>query len=263
MRDKEARMPEALITGGSEGIGFALAECFARDGIDLILVARNEEKLNRARNYLEERYSVKTAVFSRDLSLAGAAGKLFAEVADRDIRYVINNAGFGTAGSVCDIPAERDERMITVNDISLTVLTKLFAAKMSRENGGVIMNIASTGAFLPGPYIASYYASKAYVLSYTKAAAEELRGSGVHVCCLCPGPVQTEFYAASGQSVPSFVMSAEACADYAYRKMKTGKTVIIPGLINRIMRFVPEPIAVRYVMAAKRRQVKTKEKRQL
>lgn len=207
-------MPEALITGGSEGIGFALAECFARDGIDLILVARNEEKLNRARNYLEERYSVKTAVFSRDLSLAGAAGKLF-------------------------------------------------AAKMSRENGGVIMNVASTGAFLPGPYIASYYASKAYVLSYTKAAAEELRGSGVHVCCLCPGPVQTEFYAASGQSVPSFVMSAEACADYAYRQMKTGKTVIIPGLVNRIMRFVPEPIAVRYVMAAKRRQVKTKEKRQL
>ncbi|MBR3363752.1 MAG: SDR family oxidoreductase [Solobacterium sp.] len=247
-------MTLALITGGSEGIGLELAKCFARDGTDLILTARDMEKLQKAKQLLEDTFAVDVTVIGKDLSLPHSAAELYEELKHRKIDYVINNAGLGTADAAWRIPPEQDEAMINVNITAVTVLTSLFLRDMLERNSGTIMNVASTGAFLPGPYIASYYASKAYVLRYTEAVAEEVRGSGVHVCCLCPGPAATSFYRKSRQSIPAFAMKAEDCAVYAYEKMKSGQTVIIPGMINRLSRLVPKKPAMYFVKKMKKKK---------
>ena len=247
-------MTLALITGGSEGIGLELAKCFASDGTDLILTARDMEKLNQAKQLLEKTYAVHVTVISKDLSQPHAARELYEQLKDRNIDYVINNAGCGTADAAWRIPPEQDEAMIHVNITAVTVLTSLFLNDMLARNSGTIMNVASTGAFLPGPYIASYYASKAYVLRYTEAVAEEVRGSGVHVCCLCPGPAATSFYRKSRQKVPSFAMQAADCAAYAYAKMKSDQTVIVPGMTNRLLRLVPKKQAMYFVGKLKKKK---------
>ena len=251
-------MSHVLITGGSEGIGFELSKCFAEDGCDLIIAGRNAEKLQKAASCLEEQYHVHVRQIVIDLSLPQAAEKLYEEVSDTEISVLINNAGMGTAGEAWQISAEEDEKLIALNITALTVLTKLFLKDMLARNRGTIMNVASTGAFLPGPYIASYYASKAYVLSYTQALAEEVKNTGVHVCCLCPGPVSTGFYRKSGQKAPGGAMNAERCARYACRMMKEGKTVIIPGLLNRIAVKAPKGIAMRFVGRMKKRNLRKK-----
>lgn len=247
-------MTLALITGGSEGIGLELAKCFASDGTDLILTARDMEKLNQAKQLLEKTYAVHVTVISKDLSQPHAARELYEQLKYRNIDYVINNAGCGTADASWRIPPEQDEAMIHVNITAVTVLTSLFLNDMLVRNSGTIMNVASTGAFLPGPYIASYYASKAYVLRYTEAVAEEVRGSGVHVCCLCPGPAATSFYRKSRQKVPFFAMQAADCAAYAYAKMKSGQTVIVPGMTNRLLRLVPKKQAMYFVGKLKKKK---------
>ena len=247
-------MTLALITGGSEGIGLELAKCFASDGTDLILTARDMEKLNQAKQLLEKTYAVHVTVISKDLSQPHAARELYEQLKYRNIDYVINNAGCGTADASWRIPPEQDEAMIHVNITAVTVLTSLFLNDMLARNSGTIMNVASTGAFLPGPYIASYYASKAYVLRYTEAVAEEVRGSGVHVCCLCPGPAATSFYRKSRQKVPFFAMKAADCAAYAYAKMKSGQKVIVPGMINQLPRLVPKKPAMYFVGKLKKKK---------
>ncbi len=252
-------MSHVLITGGSEGIGLELAKCFARDGYDLIIAGRDEKKLQNAASVLEKQYHVSVRTAAVDLSEPQAAEKLHEAVSDMEISVLINNAGMGTAGKSWQIPAAEDERLIAVNITALTVLTKLFLKDMLERNRGVIMNVASTGAFLPGPYIASYYASKAYVLSYTQALAEEVKGTDVHVCCLCPGPVHTGFYRKSGQKMPAYVMDADKCASFAYRMMKKGKTVIIPGVLSRLAAKVPKGIGMRFVARTKERNLIKKD----
>ena len=245
-------MAKALITGGCEGIGFELAKCFAEDGIDVILTARDADKLRTAAAYLTSKYSVSVQTVIKDLAASGAPQELYEEVKDEDVQYLVNNAGMGTKGKSWEIPAEEDEKLISLNDTAVTILTKLFLKDMLKKDAGTIMNVSSTGAFQPGPYIASYYASKAYVYSYTLAVAEEVMDTSVHVCCLCPGPVSTGFYEKSGQKIPAIAMPADRCAAYAYEKMKQKKTVIIPGAANKLARMIPDAIAVKYVKNMKK-----------
>ena len=252
-------MAYALITGGSQELGFELAKCFADDGIDLILCARNQDRLNTAAAYLKEKYGVDVKTVAIDLSEKDAAERLHEECGDKKISHLVNNAGIGFLGEARRIPKEKDEQLIALNITALTGLTKLFLSDMLAAGSGTILNVASTGAFVPGPYIASYYASKAYVLSYTEALAQETAGSSVKVCCLCPGPVRTSFYGKSGQTVPFYAMDAEKCARYAYRKMKEGETLIIPGVLNRLSRHLPAGLSARFVGKMKSGQLKDKK----
>ena len=174
---------------------------------------------------------------------------------------VFHLAGQANVGKSWEIPLEAEETMVRLNDETLMSLTKLFLNDFIARGEGTIVNVASTGAFQPGPYIAGYYASKAFVLNYTKALAEETRGTGVHVCCLCPGPVDTHFYMKSGGKKPRFVMSAEKTARIAYEKIQKGKTVIVPGLINNLVRVLPLSMRIAYVKKTKLKNLNRKTKR--
>jgi len=244
-------MKTVLITGGSEGIGYALAELFVRDGYDVILAARNMMKLLHARERLQEISKVaRIDVISIDLSVSGSAMRLYQQVRDRKIDVLVNNAGSGLTGRSWKLPIETEEQMIGLNDTALVSLTKLCLRDMTARKEGVILNVASTGAFQPGPYIAGYYASKAFVLSYSRAVREEAKPYGVSVSCLCPGPVDTGFYGKSGGKKPAYIMSPEKCAAYAYQRMGK-KAVIVPGLLNRMLMIVPESWKMKAVMRMK------------
>ena len=245
-------MKTVLITGGSEGIGYELARLFAADGASLILCARNMMRLQEARTSLQNTFHVPVTLIAADLSLPGAAAKLYEKVKNGRVDVLVCCAGTGYTGDLISQKPEDLEKMILVNDNAAAVLTSLFLKDMCAERKGLILNVASTGAFQPGPYIAAYYASKSFILSFTKAAAREAALYGVKVSCLCPGPVDTAFYRKEGLKTPRFAMSASKCAAYAYRHMGK-KTVIIPGLLNRIVRFLPESWRTSYVMKQKKR----------
>ncbi len=244
-------MKKVLITGGSEGIGFAFAQQYAKQGDTLFLVARDQTKLEHAKQTLQEQYAVPVEIFSVDLSLPQSAENIFASFASQEIDVLINNAGVGRTGEALTIPNDEDEKLIQVNVTSLMVLTKCFAAQMKKRGSGMILNVASTGAFQPGPYQASYYASKAFVLSYTRALKEELKGSGVSVYCLCPGPTDTAFYEKSSGVMSRYHMSAEDCAVYAMEHMHT-KTVLIPGWLNRFLFYAPVPWKIHWLAKYKK-----------
>lgn len=247
-------MKRVLITGGSEGIGLELAKCFAGDGYSIVLNGRNEEKLSAAKKMLEETYHIPAEVIPMDLSSVGSAAKLYALAGDVDV--LVNNAGCGYAGRTWQLDVEKEEAMAVVNDVSLMTLSRLFLRDHIQKKDGILLNVSSTGAFQPGPYIASYYASKSFVLSYTRAIAQEVREYGVHVHCLCPGPVHTSFYEKSGGHHPSSAMRAEDVAVYAYRRLGKRKVVIVPGFSNRLMRILPEMLKMHAVGAMKKRHMK-------
>ena len=242
-------MEKVLITGGSEGIGFALAQAYARQGASLFLVARDMAKLQKAQQ--EMKAAVPVRIVSCDLSEAGVGQKLFDLLKAENIDTVINNAGCGQAGAAVEIPVEKDEKMLYLNCTSLMTLTKLFASQMKQRRSGMIVNVASTGAFQPGPYIASYYASKAFVLSYTRALREELKDTGVKVCCLCPGPVDTAFYSKSGNVMSRFHISPEACAAF-FMKHKEKQAVIVPGFLNRLVLIIPASLKMKWIEQTKK-----------
>lgn len=228
-------MPQtALITGASSGIGLALARILAQNKVELILVARESERLRQAAAGLHAR------VIARDLGDAQAARAIYDELESTPIDYLINNAGFGLGGpfSATDRGTELD--MIQVNVTTLVDLTKFFLPSMLARKSGRIMNVASTAAFQPGPLMAIYYASKAFVLSFTEAIAEELNGSGVTVTALCPGPTASDFQRRAGlDHVKLFKnkalsMSSEEVAEAGYRGMMRGKVVVIPGIMNKL-----------------------------
>ena len=250
-------MAEVLITGGSEGIGFELAKCFAEDGYDVILAARSMVKLFDAKNELQQQYQVHVDIISIDLSVPGAAEELYEKVKGRNIDALVNNAGSGYTGISWQQDIEAAEKMITLNNTALMSMTLLMLRDFTAKGSGTILNVASTGAFQPGAYIAGYYAAKAFVLHFTEAVAEEAEPYGVQVCCVCPGPVDTDFYRKSGVSKPKFAMSAEKTARETYRKMKKGMTVIIPGASNRLVTHLPKGIRKGYV---KRSKIKVLEK---
>ena len=240
-----------LITGGSEGIGFALAKCFARDGYEIVLNGRNEEKLNRAKEILEREYSVSVQLIPMDLSVKGSAEELYHKAVPLDV--LVNNAGCGYAGRVWDGDPDAEEDMVVLNDVSLMTLSRLFLKDHARTHDGILLNTASTGAFQPGPYIASYYASKSFVVSFTEAAAYEAKKYGVKVHCLCPGPVDTAFYEKSKGHHPRNAMSVSKCAEYAYRRMGRRKVILIPGISDRLMKYLPAKLKMHAVGMLKRR----------
>jgi short-subunit dehydrogenase len=231
-------MKKVLITGGSEGIGLAFSEAYAKQGCELFLCARRMDHLQKAKEELQDKYSASVHIYAMDLSEDGASEELYRQLKEEHIDILINNAGCGYAGAAVSIDLDKEEAMLHLNMIALTVLTKLFASQMAERGAGIIMNVASTGAFQPGPYIASYYASKAFVLSYTRALQEEIKRTGVQVYCLCPGPIDTDFYEKSGGRMSSYHMSAQDCVRYALRHMRSS-CILIPGFLNRLLYYLP------------------------
>ena len=178
----------ALVTGASSGIGWELAKLFAADKSNLVLVARSREKLHELAADLREAHGVEVRVVAMDLADPNSPPAIFGLLAAEGVTVdvLVNNAGFGAVGSVADLPLERQMEMIQVNLTALTHLTRLFLPGMIQRRSGGILNVASTAAFQPGPYMAVYYATKAYVLSFTEAVAEEVLGTGIRVTCLAP-----------------------------------------------------------------------------
>lgn len=232
----------ALVTGGSGGIGLELAKVLARNGFDLVLVARNRDTLEAAAGQLEGKFDVKAHVFAADLTRTDAPEAIFDFLQNENIpiEVLVNNAGFGLGGEFADTKLQRELEMIQVNIAALTHLTKLFLPPMIKRKSGRVLNVASTAAFQPGPLMAVYYATKAYVLSFSEALSEELRNSGVTVTALCPGPTQTDFAdtAEVGNSrlFNTFgIADAADVAQYGFDAMMHGKRLAIPGIKNKII----------------------------
>ena len=247
-------MKYVLITGGSSGIGFSLAKKFASDGYGLILVSSNQEKLTRAKEQLQSSYNVSVLNFAMNLAQRGAAESLYEAVrnAGIEVSVLINNAGIGVLGATEQIPIKRDEELLELNMITPVTLTKLFLADMYRVGEGRILNVCSTGAFQPGPYTATYYASKSFLLSYTKAVRYEAKEKGVIICALCPGTTDTGFFERADGVTPKGAMSSDKVADYAYKQFMRGKEVIIPGLSYRLMKLFPERLKMIAVALVKK-----------
>lgn len=234
----------ALITGASGGIGYEFAKLLAQDCSTLVLVARNRDRLAEVKKELETAAPVSVLLIEKDLAQPGAADEIYRELKSRNIGVdvLINNAGFGDHGAFSETDWVREEKMIAVNITALTQMTKLFVTSMVERKRGRILNVASTAAFQPGPFMAVYYASKAYVLSFSEAIANELKGTGVTVTVLCPGPTDTGFaIAARMEHTRLFTFakpdSATDVAHYGYEAMQNGKTVAIHGALNKILAF--------------------------
>ena len=237
-----AEKPTALVTGASSGIGLELARLFAKGGHDLILVARNEAKLNELSLYLGKMYRCNVEVIPADLSQPEVPDALVDELAKRGLTVdvLVNNAGFGENKLFAQQDMRRVMEMIQLNMTTLTQLTRLVLPQMLAAKKGRILNVASTAAFLPGPLMAVYYASKAYVLSFSQAIANELKGTGVTVTALCPGPTRTGFATAAGVTNTNLfnapgVMEAAPVAEAGYHGCMRGKAVVIPGLLNKVL----------------------------
>ena len=232
----------ALVTGASVGIGHDLAIVLAENKHDLVIVARNQTQLESLAGDLRSRFNVKVDVAPQDLAKPQAAGEIFDELERRDIAIdiLINNAGFGGHGRFDRENVDEILDMLQVDVVALTHLTRLFLPRMVEQKRGRVMNVASTAAFQPGPLMAVYYASKAYVLSFSEAIASELKRTGVTVTALCPGPTITEFQkragmAESGMFQSGLAMDSMSVARIGYRAMMRGKRVAIAGLRNKIM----------------------------
>jgi len=234
----------ALVTGASGGIGYELALLFARDGFDCILVARSQDKLRELAARLESEHRVKTLVIVKDLSRPSAVDEIYEEVtaASMPIDVLVNNAGFPVFGLFHETDLKVELEMLQVNVIALTALTKLFLRGMIDRRSGRILNLASTAAFVPGPLMAVYYASKAYVLSFSEALANESHGTGVTVTALCPGPTRTGFQKRGvmedSRLVQGQIADARSVALAGYRGLMAGKTIVIPGLTNKLVPWI-------------------------
>jgi short-subunit dehydrogenase len=232
-----------LVTGASAGIGVELARVFAREGHDLVLVARREERLRDLAAELGKEHGIEARFLALDLTAEGAAERLVRFVQEEGVRvdWLVNNAGFGGFGRFAGQDLDRQRKMIGLNVDALVELTGRFLPAMVERGTGGVMNVASTAAFQAGPLSAIYFATKAFVLSFTEALASETRGTGVRVSALCPGPVRTEFFEVAGfpAGEKPGTMTAERVARTGYRGLMRGKVIVIPGVLNRIGAFLP------------------------
>src|SRR5438445_12919796 len=247
----------ALITGASRRIGYELAKQFAKSHHDLILVARNLQVLHKLADDLANQYSISAWTLSKDLANPTSPSEIFEELEKQSIKvdYLVNNAGFGLQGFFWELDAQSQQDMIQVNVSALTHLTRLFLPGMVQRKSGGILNVASTAAFQPGPLMAVYYASKAYVLSFTQALSNELHGTGVTATVLCPRPTSTGFQkSAPLRNARLFrrgVMDEEPGAKEGYREAVKGTRIVAAGLSNRLLattvRTVPTGMVLRMV----------------
>jgi hypothetical protein len=236
----------ALITGASGGIGYELSLIFAAQKCNVVLVARTEDKLKTLAE-LCEKEGVKAHVLACDLSTPGAAAKVyeFTQSNNISIDYLINNAGFGHFGEFASSPVQKELDMIQLNITALTELCKLYLPAMKTQKHGRIMNVASTASFGPGPFMSVYFATKAYVLHFSEAIHNELKGTGVTVTALCPGATQSNFAIAADivdgatatNEKPSNLPTSKEVAQYGYLIMMKGKSYGIHGFINKVMAF--------------------------
>ena len=243
--------PITLITGASAGIGAELARVFAENGHELVLVARREAKLDALADEIAAFSRPRPTVLAADLEQRDAVAGIAAALASRGLEpaIVVNNAGFGLSGAAAALDLKQQLAMIDLNVRALTELSLAFVESLARHRGG-ILNVASVAAFLPGPGMAVYYASKAYVLSFTEALHRELAGRGIRVTALCPGPVPTEFQARSGMrqggTEQMLSLPAERVAQIGYRGFMRGKRVVVAGFGNRIavslLRLIPNAL---------------------
>ena len=242
-------MPVALITGASGGIGLELARIFAREGYGLVLVARSRGRLSEIAAELKP---TPVQAIVKDLTLDGAAEEVHREVPKVDV--LVNNAGYGVYGPFVQTPLADELGMLQLNMTALVILTKLYLPGMVAAKSGKVLNVASTAAFQPGPLMALYYATKAFVLSFSEAIASELEGTGVTVTALCPGPTATGFQARTKLENSRLikrmkVMDARTVAEAGYRGLMAGKPLVIPGLMNKLLaqsvRFSPRRLVTK------------------
>jgi len=232
----------ALITGASGGIGLEFAKVFARVGYNLVLVARNEERLQRVKLELEKRRGVSVTVIPKDLADPSAPDEIYNELEQSGVQVdvLVNNAGYALFNPFVERDAKETLDMLQVNIMALTHLTRLFLPGMIERGRGRVLNMASTAAFVPGPLMAAYYASKAYVLSFSEAIADEVRGTGVTVTALCPGATETGFQKRADMENSRLVqgrriMYPTSVARAGYKAMMQGKAVEVPGLGNKVV----------------------------
>ena len=258
----------ALITGASSGIGLELAKLFAADGYDLVLVARSEKVLRQTASDLQSRHPIQVKIIAKDLSRIESCREIFEECTRSGIRVniLVNNAGFGGWGNLLETDLEKETQMMNLNMLSLVHLTKLFLKDMVQAKEGRILNVASTAAFQPGPLMAVYYATKAFVLSFSEAIAEELKGTGVTVTVLCPGPTDTNFRTAAGMEQSMLFskhlkMDTASVARTGYDALKKGKVICVPGLKNRIVAQIVRLVPRGMVRASVRRMQEARRER--
>lgn len=260
-----ALRPITLITGASAGIGVSLAQVFAEKGHELVLVARREQRLNALADAIAARGRPRPLVLAIDLQRPDAGTRIAEELALRGLEpgFVVNNAGFGLVGPAAELDIAEQRDMIDVNVSALTDLSLRFVASLERHKGGVL-NVASVAGFMPGPRSAVYYATKAYVLSFTEALHQELKPRGIRVAALCPGPVATEFQARAG--VPQargprlLTLSADEVARQGYRGFMDGHRVVVPGAGNRLVTVLSRLLPRRTVMAVLNRRQMRRER---
>ncbi len=237
----------ALITGASSGLGADMARVLSQQGYDLILVARRKEQLEALKKELD----TNVKIISTDLCSTFNCMKLYNKVKKEDIDIIINNAGFGLFGEFSETKVDKELDMIDLNIKAVHTLTKQFVKDFKERGYGYILNVASSAAFMAGPYMSTYYATKAYVLHLTEAIYEELRreDSGVYIGALCPGPVKTEFNKVAGVEFGIKGLESTTVAEYAIKKMFQKKLIIIPGNQMKLAifgrRFIPEKLLIR------------------
>ena len=237
-------MSTALVTGASSGIGLELARLFAADGYDLVIVARRKELLRKAADKIMEKFGVKVYVLPKDLTKKESPLEIYEHLTGEgtEINVVVNNAGFGAVGEFSELDYERQIDMLNLNINSLVSLTRLFLPDMIERNHGGILNVGSLAGFQPGPFASVYYATKAFVLSFTEGLKEELKSTNIKVSCLAPGPTNTEFGEISELNDSVLfrfgTMGAKEVAREGYEGFNNDKTVVIPGFLNKLLPFL-------------------------
>jgi short-subunit dehydrogenase len=255
MLEPSATTPLALVTGASSGIGSEFCRRLARGGFALAMVARDAKPMEALAAALDKEYGTPSLILAIDLAKPGAAAEVMRALSERElaVEILINNAGFGKGGAFHRQQQDDIAGMVMVNDVAATELARAVLPGMVARGHGRILNVASTAAFLPGPMMAVYFASKAYLLSLSEALSEEMRGSGVTVTALCPGPTASDFFRRAGIDTPQGmpVARVEDVVREGYDAMMRGERLVIPGTVNRLgafmTRFAPKGIMLRQV----------------
>ncbi len=253
-----------LITGAASGLGYEFSKLVIEDGYDLILIDIDKDKLCIVKKELEKITNQKITIISKDLCKQHVIAEIYDEIKSIEIDMLINNAGFGLFGKFCETAWEVEERMMCLHMMTSTHLTKLILRKMIKNKHGKILNIASLAAFHPGPFMSVYYASKSFLLSFSEAIANEVKGSGVSITVLCPGPTKTNFQktvnnSSSKNKLTLNMANANEVATYGYEALKKKKVIAIPGFFNKVLAFLPR-ILPRNLVASIVLKIQTKNR---